>query len=343
MNGNTTFRYDAAGMLSVVTVEADIPITSDEFDDRMEPVRTRLHLPRGTLQRIAGVEERRVWAEEDGFRQGAIRAGKEALDRAGVEPGQIDLLINTSVSRHHLEPSVAVGLHAGIGLPSSAMNFDITNACLGFINGLTLAANMIQAGQIRYALIVNAEDMDSTHRDTITRLNEEATTREEFNERYAALTLGSGAAAAVVGPLSGHPDAHAITGAAARSASQHYELCVGSFGDMRTDTTALLDNGLQLIMDCWDAAHLDGWSWRDVDMCVTHQVSAVYSREFAKRSGIPLDRLPMTFPFWGNVGPASVPMTLAREADQGHLSAGDRVLLLGVGSGLNTTLMEIIW
>lgn len=89
-------------------------------------------------------------------------------------------MVNTSVTREHLEPSVAVGVHAGIGLGPQAMNFDIANACLGFVNGMTLAANMIDAGQIEYALIVAGEDASRVQDATLRRLNRPEITREEY-------------------------------------------------------------------------------------------------------------------------------------------------------------------
>ncbi|PMD04453.1 3-oxoacyl-ACP synthase III, partial [Brevibacterium paucivorans] len=89
-----------------------------------------------------------------GFVEGGIAAGKKALAEAGIEAQQIGLMINASVTRANLEPSVAVSIHDGIGLPSSAMNFDIANACLGFVNAMAVAATMIESGAIEYALVV---------------------------------------------------------------------------------------------------------------------------------------------------------------------------------------------
>ena len=129
-----------------------------------------------------------------------MEAGAKALAEAGIEAGQVGLLINTSVTRRNLEPSVAVKIHHGLGLPSSAMNFDLANACLGFVNGMTLAANMIDSGQINYALIVAGEDAQATQETTFERLNARDSTREDYLREFATLTLGSGAAAAVIGP-----------------------------------------------------------------------------------------------------------------------------------------------
>ncbi|MCU6481271.1 MULTISPECIES: 3-oxoacyl-ACP synthase III [Arthrobacter] len=341
MIGNATFRHHNTALLAVTSVEAPVVVSSSDFDERLAPSLKRLRLSKRLLERVAGVKERRWWAPGTAFDDAAIEAGAKALAEAGIEAGQIGLLINTSVTRRNLEPSVAVKIHNGLGLPSSAMNFDLANACLGFVNGMTLAANMIDSGQIKYALIVAGEDAQATQETTFRRLNAETSTREDYLREFATLTLGSGAAAAVIGPASDHPGAHRILGGVSRAGTSHHELCVGGPDGMFTDTKGLLDNGLELVTNAWDEAHTDGWDWRKMDRYVTHQVSNSYTNAIIKAVDLVRSKVPVTFPKWGNVGPASLPMTLAQEAQT--LSAGDRVLCMGVGSGLNTTMMEIAW
>jgi 3-oxoacyl-[acyl-carrier-protein] synthase-3 len=233
-----------------------------------------------------------------------------------------------------------VKIHHGLGLPSSAMNFDLANACLGFVNGLTLAASMIDSGQIKYAVIVNAEDAEATQEATLARLQRPETTREDFNREFATLTLGSGAAAAVLGPADEHPGAHRIVGGVMRAGTEHHELCVGGIGGMTTDTKGLLDGGLRLVVEAWHEAHSE-WDWTAMDRYVTHQVSNAYTQAIIDAIDLDPAKVPITFPHWGNVGPASLPMTLAAEAQS--LETGDRILCMGVGSGLNTAMMEIVW
>ncbi|MFJ2619062.1 3-oxoacyl-ACP synthase III [Glutamicibacter sp. NPDC087344] len=341
MNGNATFRHHNVALLAVNSVEAPEVVSSAEFDERLAPSLKRLKLSRKLLERVSGVKERRWWPEGVGFDDAAIEAGKKALAQAGIEPGQIGLLINTSVTRRNLEPSVASKIHNGLGLSSYAMNFDVANACLGFVNGMSLAANMIDSGQIKYALIVAGEDAKPTQETTFRRLNAESSTREDYMREFATLTLGSGAAAAVIGPADEHPGAHRVLGGVSRAGTQHHELCVGGPTGMYTDTKGLLDNGLELVVDAWNEAHDSGWNWKSMDRYVTHQVSKSYTNAIIKAVGLTRDRVPITFSKWGNVGPASLPMTLSQEA--GSLKSGDRVLCMGVGSGLNTAMLEIAW
>lgn len=340
MTGNSNFRHHNTALLGVESVEAPVIVTSAEFDRILSPALKRLRLSKGLLQRVAGITERRWWAPGTGFEDGAIEAGAKALASSGIEASQIGLLINTSVSRTNLEPSVAVKIHNGLGLPSSAMNFDVANACLGFVNGMTLAANMIEAGQIQYAMVVNGEDAQVTQEATLRRLNEPAATRESFMQEFATLTLGSGAAAAILGPADAHTGSHRVLGGVARAGTEHHELCVGGIDGMYTDAQGLLDGGLELVVDAWTEAQQD-WNWTAMDRYITHQVSTTHTKAIIEAVNLDPARVPQTFPRWGNVGPASLPMTLAAEAQT--LTAGDRVLCMGVGSGLNTAMLEIEW
>lgn len=144
------------------------------------------------LEGLAGIRSRRWWPETVSFADAAAKAGRLALDNSGVNPSDIGLLIDTSVCRDHLEPSAAVDVHLQLGLSTSCLNFDLANACLGFVNGMQLAATMIDAGQIDYALIVDGEGSRRTQEGTIRRLQSPTTTRQDVLDNFATLTLGSG-------------------------------------------------------------------------------------------------------------------------------------------------------
>jgi len=323
----------AAGMPGTVT-------TSAQIQEQLADVLDRLRLPRTLLERVAGVLERRTWSRGEDMHTGAIDAANRAMAHANVAPDEIDLLINTSVSRPHLEPSVAVQLHHRLGLPASAVNFDVTNACLGFVNGMGLASSMIETGQIRHALVVAGENADDVHKATIERLRSGTPDREEFMQEFATLTLGSGAAACVMGVADDHPGSHRFLGGVTRAATQFHQLCVGSADGMFTDAAGLLEGGLDLVVSAWREAEPE-WRWSQADRFVTHQVSRSHTDAITRAIDLDPDKVPTTYPAFGNVGPASLPITLAAEQDS--LRAGDRVVLMGVGSGLNTALMELAW
>jgi 3-oxoacyl-[acyl-carrier-protein] synthase III len=101
-----------------------------------------------------------------------------------------------------------------------------------------------------------------------------------------------------------------------------------------------LRGGMGLVVAAWKEAKRD-WDWTKMDRYILHQVSSVHTDSIVKATGMDRSRVPLTYPKLGNVGPASIPITLSQEAE--NLKKGDRVLLMGVGSGLNTAMMEIAW
>ena len=341
MSGNSVFRHQHSGVLSLAAVEAPNVVTSDWIDEQLAETYARNGMRPGLLSGVAGIDERRWWDADVSFADAAAMAGRAAIEKAGIDPSQIGVLISTSVCKEHLEPSVACAVHHRLGLPSSCLNFDIGNACLGFMNAMHVAATMIDAGTVDYALIVDGEGSRYTQETTIERLRQPTATMIDVFNEFASLTLGSGAAAMVLARTDVHRDAHRIVAGTARAATQHELLCVGSLDRMTTDTAALLVAGLDLADEAWKAAPVD-FDWApSADWYILHQVSKVHTSMLCERLGIDQAKVPLTFPKYGNVGPAAVPITLAGVQDQ--IKPGERVLCLGIGSGLNTSATEILW
>jgi 3-oxoacyl-[acyl-carrier-protein] synthase-3 len=325
----------------VAAVEAPEVVTSDWIDEELMPTYERWGLRPGLLAELAGIKERRWWPDGVTFDQAATLAGRKAIDESGVDPAEIGMMISTSVCKHHLEPSVACAVHHQLGLPTSCTNFDLANACLGFVNAMHLAATAIDAGFIKYALIVDGEGSRQTQLATIARLQREEAAATDVFDEFASLTLGSGAAAMVLGSLDDHPDAHRIVGGVARAGTEHHTLCIGDLDRMTTDTKRLLEAGLDLAHAAWkDAATEFDWA-NGMDRYIVHQVSSVHTRLICERLSIDPALVPLSYPTLGNVGPAAIPITLA--GVQSELSDGDRVLCMGIGSGLNTSFTEIVW
>jgi acyl-CoA:acyl-CoA alkyltransferase len=145
----------------------------------------------------------------------------------------------------------------------------------------------------------------------------------------------------VLGPADSHPEGHRLVGSASRAGTEHHELCIGDNDVMRTDLKGLLDAGLDLSLQMWAEAGKE-FDWaQGMSRYVMHQVSKVHIQALCERLAIDQALVPTTFPTRGNLGPASVPFTLAEEQDS--LVDGDRVLLMGIGSGLNVSCLEIAW
>jgi 3-oxoacyl-[acyl-carrier-protein] synthase III len=341
MTGNSVFTSRNATVLAVSAIDAPVIVTSAELDARLADTYRRVGLRPGLMERLAGIRERRWWSEGATFVDGAALAGAKALAESGIDPSEMGLLINTSVSRAHLEPATAVSIHDAIGLPSSCQNFDVTNACLGFLNGMQLAASMIDSGQVEYALIANGEDARPAHEAALARLACDTSTSKDVIAEFATLTLGSGAVAMVMGRADRHPEGHRLVGGVNRASTSHHELCVGDVAMMRTDSKNLLKYGLELCVGLWQDARAE-FDWAEgADRYVIHQVSQVHTAAICRVLDIDETRVPRTFPTRGNIGPASVPFTLALQAD--GLQRGDKVLLMGIGSGLNASCLELQW
>ena len=340
MHGNATFSHTDAAIVSVAATEAPDVITSAEFDARLAGTYERLGTQSGLLESLAGITERRWWPEGFTFAEAAASAGEKALVASGIDRSRVGLLIDTSVCRDQLEPSAAVTVHHLLDLPSSCLNFDLANACLGFMNAMQLAGMMIDSGQIDYALVVDGEGSRRPQEATLDRLAGPDSTIGDLFAEFATLTLGSGAAAMVIGRHSENPGSHRIVGGISQADTSHHKICIGTLDQMRTDTKALLDAGLHLAKQAWaDVDEERGW--READCYIIHQVSQVHTSMMCDVLGIDSTKAPLTFPTLGNVGPASVAITLAGETDS--LQPGDRVLMLGIGSGINAMATEIIW
>jgi 3-oxoacyl-[acyl-carrier-protein] synthase-3 len=341
VSGNAKYAHRNTGIISVEAVEPPEAVSSDWIDEQLAVTYKRCGLRSGLLADLAGIKERRWWPDGFTFDQAAALAGRQAIDAAGIDPAEIGMLISTSVCKHHLEPSVACAVHHQLGLSTSCTNFDLANACLGFVNAMHLAATAIDAGLIRYALIVDGEGSRYTQLATIARLQQPDATADDVFAEFASLTLGSGAAAMVLGSLDQHPGAHRLVGGVTRAGTEHHTLCVGTLDRMTTDTKGLLEAGLDLAEAAWRDARTD-YDWADgVDRYIVHQVSAVHTRLICDRLGIDPSRVPLTYPHYGNVGPAAIPITLAGVAPD--IRSGERVLCMGIGSGLNTSFTELVW
>ncbi len=338
--GSAIFQYRDTAVLSVAAVDAPRVVTSEEIDGQLLGAYEQAGMRPGMLEQLAGITERRWWPEDVTFADAAAMAGAKALAEAGVDPAAVGLLIDTSVCRERLEPSASVDVHRQLGLSTACMNFDLSNACLGFMSGMQLAATMLDAGQIDYALIVDGEGSRYTQQRTIERLNATSPTREEILENFATFTLGSGGAAMVLGRASAHPEGHRFIGGVSRAATEHNLLCLGDLEGMRTDSRALLEAAVELAVGTWaDAATT--FDWTDLDLYVIHQVSKVHTEAITRALHIDPDRVPQTFPTRGNIGPASIPFTLALSSE--GLVPGNRVAAMGIGSGLNSAVIEIEW
>jgi len=336
--------FQHVAIAGLAHIDAPRRLSTDEINARLKPTLDRLGIKTDVLQDVAGIHARRLWDGAMLASDAATLAGVKALADAGIDPAKVGLLVNTSVSRDYLEPSTASIVSGNLGLGDECQNFDVANACLAFLNGMDIASRMIERGEIDYALVVDGETADLAYEKTLERMMRNDSTEENFRNELATLTLGSGAAAMVLARAELAPGAPRYRGGVTRAATEWNKLCRGNLDGMVTDTRTLLIEGVKLAQKTFIAARLAlGWVVEELDEFVIHQVSKVHTAAFIKAMGIDPKKVMTIFGEHGNIGPASVPIVLSKLRELGRLKKGDRIALLGIGSGLNCSMVEVVW
>lgn len=325
-------------------------VTSAELEERLAPLYQRLKLPEGRLELMSGITQRRFWDSGTKPSQGAAKAGRKALASAGVSPDEIGCLIFTSVSRDMMEPATAAFVHQQLGLPEKCQVFDLSNACLGFLNGMTMIANMIELGQIRKGLVVAGETAENLVETTINHLlNDQSLTRKSVKSSFASFTIGSGAVAMVLGSSDIEETGHHLVGGSLRAHTCHNNLCQGGQGAedgilMATDSEELLKRGVETAAHNWyDFLDELGWRADEIEHFFCHQVGSAHARLLFESLQINPQKNFETLSFWGNVGSVSAPLTMAIGLEKNVLQTGQKAALLGIGSGINCLMLGLEW
>ena len=327
-------------------------ITSDDLEKRLEPLYAALHFQKGQLETITGIRERRFWDEGYCMHQGAISAGKKAIDNSNIPVDDIGMLIYGGVCRDNLEPATACAVGNGLGLSSGTHIFDISNACLGILNGIIETANAIELGQIKAGLVVSCESARQIVDTTIDRLLE-TRNMDMFKRTIATLTGGSGAAAVLLADESVSCREHRLIGGVARSATEHHKLCrwgpdtgIPSSGlhVMETDSVGVLKNGVTLGMETFKEFRKElSLSKGKPDKIICHQVGSAHQKTILESIGIPMEKDFATYQYLGNIGTVSLPITAAIASERGFFEKDDLVGFFGIGSGLNCLMLGIKW
>ncbi len=337
-------RFGNVSVCSVAHVDGADRVTSDEIERKLAEPMQRLGLQPGFLESLTGIRARRMWGVEFQPSQAATAAAELAIERASIDRDRIGIVINTSVCRDYIEPSTACLVHRNLGLGPHCINFDLGNACLGFLNAMDMIGNMVERNQIEYGIVVDGENSRFVVESTIDRLHDPDLDEATFRENFATLTLGSGGAAMVLGRSDLVQNGHRFVGGVTLAATEHNQLCRGQVDQMQTKSRELLIAGITLAKRTYEAAKRElGWTPNAMAEYILHQVSRSNTDKLAEALELPIDKFLPAYVELGNVGPAAVPMVLSKAADEGRLHSGDRVALMGIGSGLNCTMSEIIW
>ena len=344
-------RFEHVRLPAVRHVLPEELVSSESLEERLAPVYERLKLRVGRLELMSGIRERRFWERGTRPSDAAARAGAEALRTARLAEEHVGLLVHGAVSRDFLEPATAARVHALLRLAPGCAFFDVSNACLGLLSGMEVAACQIELGAIEAALVVSGEDGRGLVEETLAGLlahpGDDASLRTALKLAFASLTIGSGAAAVVLAHERLAPQAPRLLGGTTRVASEHHELCQGdragaAGAQMATDSEALLEAGVALAAQSY-AGFLDtlGWTHADVVRVVTHQVGSAHRRALLQRLELDPARDFSTFETLGNTGSAALPTALSLALEARPLARGERMALLGIGSGLACTMLGL--
>jgi 3-oxoacyl-[acyl-carrier-protein] synthase-3 len=330
-----------------------VVVTSAELEERLAPVYTRLNLQRGQLEAWTGITERRWWQPGYALSNGALAAARKAMRKTSVPASEVGMVIYAGVCRENFEPATACAVAEGLGVRGGAFVYDLSNACLGVLNGMIEVANRIELGQIRAGLVVSCETAREINEIALARLLASGD-MAEFAPMIATFTGGSGAVAVLLtdGTFPG-PAGHRLVGAFSEVAPEHHRLCrwgleSGANGHprqfMQTDSVAVLKNGVQLGARAWELfrGHL-GWKAAEVDRVICHQVGHGHQEAILEALQIPREKDYTTFRFLGNMGTAALPVTAAIADERGILKPSQRIAFLGIGSGLTCLMMGLEW
>lgn len=329
-------------------------VTSEDLENRMGALYERLKLPVGRLELMSGIRERRFWDEGVLPSQVGAIAGERAIEKSGIDRSRIGCLISASVCRDFLEPATASVVHNKLQLPWTAQVFDISNACLGVLNGMVHIANMIELGHIEAGLVVAGENGGPLVCNTIqTLLSKPTVSRKEIKSSFASLTIGSAAVGVLLTQKNISRTGHRLLGGVSCAATQFNDLCRGNDDSgggsgwsplMETDAETLMKEGCRLAGETWKAFKANlRWENENVDRVFCHQVGTMHRKLLYETIGLGLEKDFSTLEFLGNTGAASLPATLAMGEEKGVLQPGNKAALLGIGSGLNCLMLGIEW
>ena len=331
-------------------------VTTTELEEKLAPFYGAVGFGPGQLEVLTGIKERRFWDKEHVLADHAAIAGQRALDEANIPADQIGALVYCGVCQDGFEPATSCSVADQLNIVENAHIYDVKSACLGMITGIVQVANEIELGNINAGLVVSCETARQIVDSTIDEINTNKSV-EFYKNAIATMTGGSGAAAVLLtnGTI-GNPDhpRHALKGGVVKNAIKHHRLCHWGFEQkgmptdskviMRTQAQEVLENGLTLAKKTFDEFKKEfDLSEGKPNKFIGHQVGAAHHQRFYQVLNQDIKKDFATFPFLGNIGTVSLPLTAAIADERGFLQPDDFVAFIGVGSGLNCYILGVQW
>ena len=288
-----------------------------------------------------GIKQRRKAAPGEYTSLFAVRAGRQAIERARIDPAEIDLLICATVTPDQLLPATGCLIQAELGANNAAA-FDLAAACSGFLYGLTIADSMIRTGQSRLALVIGAEVL---------------TQYVDYTDRSTCVIFGDGAGAAVLGPVDGE---RGILAARIRSDGRYAEQLFAAGGGTRLGSTAetiaaghhfykmrgneLFKVAVRSMIDISQEVLAEaGQRPEDVKLFIPHQANQRITDAVATKLGVDESIVYSNISMHGNTSAASIPIALDECVEAGRLKEGDLVLMASFGGGATWGGVALRW
>ncbi|HEY0544709.1 MAG TPA: beta-ketoacyl-ACP synthase III [Pyrinomonadaceae bacterium] len=288
-----------------------------------------------------GIKQRRKAAPEEYTSLFAVKAARQAIERARIDPSELDLVICATVTPDQLLPSTGCLIQAELGANKAAA-FDLAAACSGFLYGLTLANSMIRTGQSRYALVIGAEVL---------------TKYVDYTDRSTCVIFGDGAGAAILGPVE---EGRGILSSRIRSDGRYAEQLYAPGGGTRLGSTAetiaaglhfykmkgneLFKVAVRSMTDISREVLSDaGQQAEDIDLFIPHQANQRITDAVASKLGVDESKIYSNISMHGNTSSASIPIALDECVEAGRVKEGDLVVLASFGGGVTWGGVVLRW
>ena len=279
-----------------------------------------------------GIKQRHKAADHEYTSQFGTAAAKQAIERAGLKPEDIDIIVCATTTPDQIMPSTGALIQAQMGAVNAA-GMDVFAACSGFLYGLTMVESMIRTGQIKYALVVGAEVL---------------TKYVDYTDRGTCVIFGDGAGAAVLGPV---PEGKGILATKIKSDGRYEEQLYCPGGGTKLGTThETIDNRMHFFkmkgnelfkvavrsMADISAEIVEkaGYKVDDVDVVIPHQANQRITDAVASRLGVPEEKVYSNIAEHGNTSSASIPIAIDECIESGRIKEGSLVLLTAFGGGV---------
>jgi 3-oxoacyl-[acyl-carrier-protein] synthase III len=290
-----------------------------------------------------GIRERRIADPEMCTADMAAAASRIAMERAGVQAGEVDVIVLSTATPDRLLPSTACDMQALLGATNAAA-YDLSAACSGFLYALSIAEGHIAAGNAEIALVVSAEKMSGI---------------VDWGDRATCVLFGDGAGAALLRRTE-NGASRGIVSSFIRSDGTLAELLWRPAGGVKVPMDiAVLDQKTHLVKmagrevfkhavrsmaEAADQALMRaGLTGADIDLMIPHQANMRIIDATARYAGIPMDRVFVNVDRYGNMSSATIPVALDEAVEQGRLKAGDNVLLVAFGAGFTWGATVMKW